>query len=62
MAVAALRGDKVVAEMAETFDIQPDQIAGLKAQFLERSTEVFGVDSLAAPAPWPEKLVVKTSD
>ena len=52
----------MVAEMAETFDIQPDQIAGLKAQLLERSTEVFGVDSLAAPAPWPEKLVVKTSD
>ena len=39
VAIAALKGDKTLAELAQQFDVHPNQI---KTQLLERSSVVFG--------------------
>ncbi len=42
VAVAALRGDKTIAEIAEKFEVHTNQVTDWKAQLLERSSEAFG--------------------
>jgi transposase len=42
VALAALKGDKTLAELAQHFDIHPNQIADWKGQLQERSAQVFG--------------------
>ena len=42
VAIAALKGDKTLAELAQQYDVHPNQITDWKAQLLERSAEVFG--------------------
>jgi transposase len=41
VAVAALKGDKTLAELAEKFDIHANQITQWKTQLLEAATGVF---------------------
>jgi transposase len=41
VALAALKGDKTLAELAQQFDVHPNQITQWKAQVLERATELF---------------------
>jgi transposase len=41
VAVAALKDDKTLAELAERFDIHANQIAQWRAQLIEASTGVF---------------------
>lgn len=41
VALAAIRGDKTLAELAEQFDVHPHQITDWKKQMLERAGEVF---------------------
>lgn len=41
VALAALKGDRTLAELAQHFDVHPNQIAQWKTQLQERATEVF---------------------
>ena len=41
MALAAVKGDQTLAQLAERFDVHPHQITQWKAQLLERAMEVF---------------------
>ena len=42
MAVTALKGEETITELAQRFDIHPNQITQWKSQLLERSSEAFG--------------------
>ena len=60
VALAGLRADKTVAEIAEKFEVQPNQVTGWKAQLLERSSEAVGEKADGTPAPGTEKMEAKT--
>jgi len=42
VALAALKGDRTLAELAEKFDIHPNQINDWRRQLLENASGVFG--------------------
>ena len=53
VALAAVKGEKTLAELAQQFDVHPNQITTWKAQLVDGAAEVFGSEpkaSLAAPA------------
>ena len=56
VAVAALRGDKTIAEIAAKFEVHPNQIAPWKAQLLDHSSEVFGKKADGTPASGTQKV------
>jgi transposase-like protein len=41
VALAALKGDKTLAELAQHFDVHPNQVTEWKRQLLERASDVF---------------------
>jgi transposase-like protein len=52
VALAAIRGEKTLADLAEQFDVHANQITSWRTQLLEGAAEVFGGDSKAeAPPP-----------
>jgi transposase len=42
VAVAALKGEKTLAELAQQFDLHPNQIAQWRTQLLDGASGVFG--------------------
>ena len=51
VAIAALKGDKTLAELAQQFDIHPNQITDWKSQLMEHSAAVFGDRPAKANGP-----------
>jgi transposase len=49
VALAAIKGDKPLADLAQQFDVHPNQITQWKAQFLEGAAGVFGSAAGAGP-------------
>ena len=45
VAVAALKGDKTLVELAQQHDVHPNQITDWKSQLMERAAQVFGETS-----------------
>lgn len=61
VALAAIRGEKTRAELAEQFDVHANQITSWRTQLLEGAAEVFGGDgkSEAPPLIDVKELVVR---
>ncbi|WP_295628748.1 transposase, partial [uncultured Nitrosomonas sp.] len=50
VAIAAIKGDKTLAELAEQFDVHPNQISEWKQPLQESAINVFGSNSKAKTA------------
>jgi transposase len=51
VAVAAIKGDRTLAQLAEQFDVHPNQITAWKAQLESGAADVFGPGSHATAPP-----------
>jgi transposase len=51
VALAAVKGDRTIAQLAEHFDVHPNQITTWKAQLEGGASEVFGPRVMAPAAP-----------
>ena len=49
VALAAIEGEKTLAELAQQFDVHPNQITQWRSQLLEGASGVFGADAKAEP-------------
>ncbi len=51
VALAAVRGDRTLSELASQFDVHPNQITQWKIQLLDRAAQVFGAGAGQAEKP-----------
>lgn len=54
VALAALKGDKTLAELAEQFEIHANQITQWKSQLQERASEVFATAAERSASTGPD--------
>jgi transposase len=57
VALAALAGDKTLAELAQRYEVHPNQITEWKRQLNERAAEVFGGGGASAAPPVDLKVL-----
>ena len=57
LALAAIKGDRTLAELAEQFDVHPNQITSWKAQLEGGAADVFGLGNGAAQPVIDVKLL-----
>jgi transposase len=50
VALAAVKGEKTLAELAQLFDVHPNQITTWRSQLLDGAAGVFGADSATESA------------
>jgi transposase len=58
VALAAIKGEKTLAELAQQYDVHPNQITAWKAHLVEAASGLFG--SGGAPSDAPPAIDVKT--
>ncbi len=51
VALAAIKGDRTVAELAEQFDVHPNEITTWKAQLENGAASIFGANDAATAQP-----------
>ena len=51
VALAAIKGEKTLAELAQQFDVHPNQITTWRTQLLDGAAGVFGAGPAAASEP-----------
>ena len=51
VAIAAIKGERTIAQIADQFDVHPNQVTTWKAQLEGGAAEVFGVGTGTAQAP-----------
>ncbi len=51
VALAAVKGDRTLAQLAEHFDVHPNQVTAWKAQLEGGASDVFGPGGSSTPAP-----------
>ena len=51
VALAAVRGELTLTELAQQFDVHPNQVTQWKAQLLEGAAGVFGPRRVVGPPP-----------
>jgi len=58
VALAAIKGEKTLAELAQQFDVHANQITQWRSQLLEGAADVFGGE--ARPEPTTPTVDIKT--
>ena len=57
VALEAIKGEKTVTEIAQRFDVHPNQVTEWRRQLLERAADVFGGSATPSEPPFDVKVL-----